>query len=182
MEPGSRRLRQLYNPAITQLSRMSAPVIAAVNGPTVGAGVSLAATADIRIVAKDAYFVPGFVDVGLIPDNGASWHLPRILGPSRSALWLCSGNRWSAEDALQWGLADEVTETAHVLERAMEIAAGFAAKPGCAVTATIDLIRRSRTTSLTEHLELEAAASDLTTTHPERIAARAAKSASIISA
>lgn len=182
LEPGSRRLRQLYNPAIAQISRMSAPVIAAVNGPAVGAGVSLAAAADIRIVASDAYFVPGFVDVGLVPDNGGSWHLPRIIGTSRAALWLCSGNRLTALEAQAWGLADEVVETADVLERAKQLAAVFASKPGCAVTATIDLIRRSRTSSLTEQLEMEAAASDATTTHPERIAARAAKSASITSA
>jgi 2-(1,2-epoxy-1,2-dihydrophenyl)acetyl-CoA isomerase len=179
LQPGSRRLRQLYHPVIAQLSQLRKPVIAAVNGPAVGAGLSLAAAADIRIASQDALFVPGFVDVGLAPDNGASWHLPRIIGPSRAALWLLSGARVDATQALEWGLADEVVPADLVRDRAMELAHAMAAKPGVGMVETLLLLRSARDSTLTQQLEAEAAASDRATDHPERLAARAAKSASL---
>ena len=179
LEPGSRRLRQLYNPVIAQLAALPAPVIAAVNGATVGAGLSLAVAADLRIVSEDAFFVPGFADIGLVPDNGASWHLPRVIGHSRAALWLTTSSRLSAPEALAWGLADEVVPGPSLRARALELAHVMADKPGGATPETVRLLRSARTTSLAEQLELEAAASDRTTNHPERLAARAAKSASL---
>jgi 2-(1,2-epoxy-1,2-dihydrophenyl)acetyl-CoA isomerase len=179
LQPGSRRLRQLYHPVIAQISQLRKPVIAAVNGPAVGAGLSLAAAADIRIASQDAVFVPGFVDVGLAPDNGASWHLPRIIGHSRAALWLLSGSRMDATQALEWGLVDEVAPAGSSGDRAMELARTMAAKPGVGMIETLLLLRSARGSTLAEQLEWEGAASDRATDHPERLAARAAKSASL---
>ncbi|KAA9164083.1 enoyl-CoA hydratase/isomerase family protein [Amycolatopsis acidicola] len=177
LEPGSRRLRELYHPAIAQIGKLGKPVIAAVNGAAVGAGVSLAAAADIRVVSSTARFIPGFADIGLAPDNGGSWNLSRILGYHRAFHWLTLGYPLSAERALEWGLADEVVTDAELMDRVSEIAATLAAKPGCAVEATKRLLRAAPAQSLSDQLEMEAEMCDLTTSHPERIAARAARTA-----
>ncbi|MBN9622666.1 MAG: enoyl-CoA hydratase/isomerase family protein [Actinobacteria bacterium] len=130
-------------------------MIAAVNGACAGAGLSLAAAADIRIASSKAKFVPAFVNLGLIPDAGCSWFLPRIIGEAKALEWMITGRRVDAEEALAIGLVSEVVEPDRLLSRARELAAQLAAWPGEGVGATKRLIRQSLGSTLAEHLERE---------------------------
>ena len=98
------------------------PVIAAVNGPCAGAGLSLACACDLRIAADAASFVPGFIGIGLVPDSGGSWFLHRLLGPARAFEWLTSNRKLPAAEALAWGLVSEVSEADALAARAAELA------------------------------------------------------------
>src|SRR3954451_20088018 len=82
------RLRETYHPTILGLRALEKPVIAAVNGPAAGAGLSLACACDLLIAADSASFVPGFVGIGLVPDSGGTWAGPRLIGPARGLEWL----------------------------------------------------------------------------------------------
>ena len=101
----------------------------ALNGACAGAGLSLACVADIRIASDRAVFVPAFVNLGLVPDAGASWFLPRLIGPSRAYHWLCTSRKLGAEEALAWGLVDEVVPADELAARAAETAVRYAALP-----------------------------------------------------
>ena len=104
------RLEQTYHPNIRLIRGLEKPVIAAVNGPCAGAGLSLAAACDIRIAADAATFVPGFIGIGLIPDSGGSWFIHRLLGFARAFEWMTSNRRLTAAEAHAWGLVSEVVE------------------------------------------------------------------------
>lgn len=149
------RLRRHYNPNAIAIHSLEKPVIAAVNGACAGAGLSLAAAADIRIASAKAKFVPAFVNLGLVPDAGCSWFLPRIVGEAKALEWMISGRRLEAEEALTIGLVSEVVEPDQLLSRAREIASQLAAWPGEGVGATKRLIRQGFRSSLADHLERE---------------------------
>ncbi|KAA0120647.1 enoyl-CoA hydratase/isomerase family protein [Mycolicibacterium sp. P9-22] len=174
LQPGSRRQRRHYTPAIVQLAGLDKPVIAAVNGPAVGAGLSLAAAADIRVASDKALFKAGFVDAGLAPDTGSSYFLVRLLGYGRAFDFLAGGKPVTAEEARDLGLVNEVVAHDGLMERAQEIARSLADKPGIAVSATKALLRTAARASLLEQLEAEAQAYDVASADEERIAARAA--------
>src|SRR3989440_9806107 len=104
------RLRRHYHPTVLAVRQLEKPVIAAVNGPAAGAGLSLACACDLRIAADDASFVPAFVGIGLIPDSGGSYFLPRLLGYARAFEWMTSNRKLTAAEAHAWGLVSEVVE------------------------------------------------------------------------
>jgi 2-(1,2-epoxy-1,2-dihydrophenyl)acetyl-CoA isomerase len=131
-------------------------VLAAVNGAAAGAGLSLACACDLRIAADSAAFVPAFVNVGLVPDTGGSWLVPRLLGYARAFEWMCSGRKIGADEALSWGLVSEVVPAEGVLARTQERAAAFAALPTKAIAMTKRLFERAASTRLEDQLELEA--------------------------
>ncbi len=106
--PISAALEETYHPNVRLIRALAKPVIAAVNGPAAGAGLSLAVACDVRIASDAATFVPGFVGIGLVPDSGGTWFIHRLLGFSRAFAWMTSNNRLSAERALEWGLVSEV--------------------------------------------------------------------------
>jgi len=114
-------LRANYHRNVLAIRALEKPVIAAVNGPAAGAGLSLALACDIRIAADSASFVPAFINIGLVPDSGATFFVTRILGYARAFEWLCSGRRLSATEAHAWGLVSEVVESESLLARADEI-------------------------------------------------------------
>ncbi len=149
------RLRRHYNPNAIAIHSLEKPVIAAVNGACAGAGLSLAAAADVRIASAKAKFVPAFINLGLIPDAGCSWFLPRIVGEAKALEWMISGRRLDAEEALAIGLVSEVTGPDELLPRARELAAQLAAWPGEGVGATKRLIQQSLRSSLVDQLERE---------------------------
>ncbi len=149
------RLRRHYNPNAIAIHSLEKPVIAAVNGACAGAGLSLAAAADIRIASAKAKFVPAFVNLGLIPDAGCSWFLPRIVGEAKALEWMISGRRIEAEEALAIGLVSEVVEPDQLLSRAREVALRLAAWPGGGVGATKRLIQQGLGSTLADHLERE---------------------------
>jgi 2-(1,2-epoxy-1,2-dihydrophenyl)acetyl-CoA isomerase len=149
------RLEQTYHPNIRAIRALPKPVIAAVNGPCAGAGLSLAAACDLRIAADDATFVPGFIGIGLVPDSGGSWFVHRLLGFARAFEWMTSNRKLTAAEAHAWGLVSEVTDD--LPARAAELAATYAALPTRGVGLTKQLFEHAFTASLEEQLELEAA-------------------------
>ena len=149
-------LRERWNRHVLGLRGLEKPVLAAVNGAAAGAGLSLACACDLRLAADSAAFVPAFVNVGLVPDTGGSWLVPRLLGYARAFEWMCSGRKIGAEEALAWGLVSEVVEGDGVLARTQERAAELAELPTRAIAMTKRLFERAAGSGLGEQLELEA--------------------------
>ena len=151
-------LRATYHVNIRAIRELEKPVIAAVNGVCAGAGLSLASACDIRLASDAAFFVPGFVGIGLIPDSGGSFFLQRLLGTARAFEWMTSNRRLTAAEAHAWGLVSEVVDAesfpARVTERAAELAAG----PTHAIALTKRLYDEAATATLEEQLEREAEA------------------------
>ena len=150
------RLRALYHPNVFAIRALEKPVIAAVNGATAGAGISLACACDIRIASDAATFVPAFVNIGLIPDSGGSFFVSRLLGYARAFEWMTSGRRLTAAEAHAWGLVSEVVDAATLGSRAGELADALAALPTRAIGMTKRLFERAETTTLRDQLEFEA--------------------------
>jgi len=151
------RLERTYHPNIRAIRALEKPVLAAVNGPCAGAGLSLAAACDIRIASDAATFVPGFIGIGLVPDSGGSWFVHRLLGFARAFEWMTSNRRLTAAEAHAWGLVSEVVEADAFAVRAAELAAFYAGLPTRAIGMTKRLFEHAFTASLDEQLELEAA-------------------------
>lgn len=149
-------LEQTYHPNVRLVRSLAKPVIAAVNGPAAGAGLSFACACDLRIAAASATFVPGFVGIGLVPDAGGTWFVHRLLGFARAFEWMSSNRRLSAADALEWGLVSEVVADESFAERVVELAAEWARRPTLAVGRTKQLFEHAATASLEEQLALEA--------------------------
>src|SRR5690242_20722472 len=104
------RLRGSYHPNILAIRALEKPVIAAVNGPAAGAGLSLACACDLRLASDAATFVPAFINIGLVPDSGSTYFVRRLLGTARAFEWMTSGRRLTAAEAHAWGLVSEVVE------------------------------------------------------------------------
>ena len=156
--PGSirDRLEQTYHPNIRAIRALEKPVLAAVNGPCAGAGLSLASACDIRIASDAATFVPGFVGIGLIPDSGGSFFIHRLLGFARAFEWMSSNRKLTAAEAHAWGLVSEVVPADDLVARAAELAATWAAAPTRAIGMTKRLFDHAYDASLEEQLALEA--------------------------
>ena len=150
------RLRGNYHPNILALRRLEKPVLAAVNGPAAGAGLSFACACDLRLAAVSATFVPAFINIGLVPDSGGTYFVRRLLGTARAFDWMTSGRRLSAAEALDWGLVSEVVPDEKLAERAAERAAELAAMPTRGVGLTKRLFDHAENATLEEQLELEA--------------------------
>jgi 2-(1,2-epoxy-1,2-dihydrophenyl)acetyl-CoA isomerase len=118
-----------YNPAFMRLRALPIPVVAAVNGIAAGAGMSLALSADLKIAARSAGFLQAFARIGLVPDCGASYLLPRIVGISRALELSLLAERLPAETALAWGLVNRVVDDAALMDSAMEMARRLADGP-----------------------------------------------------
>ena len=151
-------LRNSYHPNVLAIRALEKPVIAAVNGVCAGAGLSLACACDIRIASDAAFFVPGFVGIGLIPDSGGTYFLQRLLGTPRAFEWMTSNRRLTAAEAHAWGLVSEVVEADSVSARVAERAAELAAGPTRAIARTKRLYDEAATSTLEEQLEREAEA------------------------
>src|SRR3954466_13012366 len=133
-------LENNYHPNIRRIRELEKPVIAAVNGPAAGAGLSLACACDLRIAADDATFVPAFVNIGLVPDSGGTLFVTRLVGQARAFEWLCSGRRLTAAEAHAWGVVSEVVEDDALAGRAAELASELAALPTRAIGMTKRLL------------------------------------------
>jgi 2-(1,2-epoxy-1,2-dihydrophenyl)acetyl-CoA isomerase len=150
------RLRSTYHPNVLAIRALEKPVLAAVNGAAAGAGMSLACACDLRVASDAAVFVPGFVNIGLVPDSGGTFFVTRLLGYGRAFEWLCSGRRLSAAEAHAWGLVSEVVETDALPARVAEVAAELAALPTRAIAMTKRLLDRAGGSTLDQQLEWEA--------------------------
>lgn len=156
------------------LARCEVPMIAAVNGPAVGAGCDLALMCDMRVASTKAFFAESFVQLGLIPGDGGAWLLTHTIGAARAAEMALTGDRVDADTALQWGLVSRVTAPEQLLEEAHALAARVAKNPPHAVRMAKKLLRESRQRSLESVLELSAAMQALshhTAEHDEAVAA-----------
>ncbi len=149
-------LRANYHRTVLAIRALEKPVIAAVNGPAAGAGMSLAFACDVRIASDAASFVPAFVNIGLVPDSGGSWLVRRVLGTARAFEWLATGRRLPAEEARQWGIVSEVVPAAELAHRTKEVADLFAAMPTRAVWETKHLLDAAEHSTFEQQLELEA--------------------------
>jgi 2-(1,2-epoxy-1,2-dihydrophenyl)acetyl-CoA isomerase len=154
--PLDEELRERYNPIIRALRSMGQPVIAAVNGVAAGAGASLAFACDLRIAAADARFVLAFGRIGLVPDSGATWLLPRLVGAARAAELALVGDPVSAEEALRIGLVSRVVAADELMSEAKALAERIAAGAPMALARTKHALDRSWSIDLEEALEGEA--------------------------
>lgn len=150
-----RSLSENYNPLVQCLADMSIPVIAAVNGIAFGAGAALAIACDIVIAAFSARFQFGFVNVGLGPDSGTSWFLPRLVGHARALDLALTGRPVSAEEALAIGLVSRVVADHKLLEAAMEIASALAKRSPAGVVAIKQQMRCNPLGTLSAALDAE---------------------------
>ena len=149
-------VREMYNPLISAMRELPKPIIASVNGVAAGAGMSLALAADLRIVAKSAKFVYGFSGVGLAPDSGASYFLPRIVGVARALEFALEGGAIDAEQALRLGLATKVVADEDLASETGLLAERLASGPTAAFGLTKHLIYEGATGALPDALEREA--------------------------
>jgi enoyl-CoA hydratase/carnithine racemase len=154
-------LRNSYRTGIqlipTALYELEVPVICAVNGAAVGAGLDLACMCDVRIASESAVFAESFVKLGLVPGDGGAWLLPRIIGMARASLLTLTGDTIDAAKALEYGLVAEVVPHDQVLARAMEVARSIAANPGHATRMAKRLLREGQDMKLAPLLEISAA-------------------------
>ena len=150
-----------YTGGIQRLTRAiygcEVPIIAAVNGPAVGAGCDLALMADMRIASENAFFAESFVKLGLIPGDGGAWLLPRAVGAARAAEMAFTGDRVDAATALEWGLVSRVVAADALMDTARQLAARVASNPPNALRLTKKLLREADTQHLGGILELSAA-------------------------
>lgn len=157
--------RRNYKTGIQRLPLMfqalEVPVVAAVNGPAIGAGLDLATMCDVRIAAESAKFAESFVKLGIIPGDGGAWLLPRIVGFSRATELALTGEMFDAKTALEYGLVSHVVPDADLMAKAREIAGKIAANPPHAVRMTKRLLREGQTAGLANILEMSAAMQSL---------------------
>ncbi|HLT78366.1 MAG TPA: enoyl-CoA hydratase-related protein [Ferrovibrio sp.] len=150
-----RALHDKYHPVIRKLAAYRMPVVCAVNGPAAGAGMSLALCGDIVIAAKSATFLQAFANIGLVPDAGSTFFLPRLAGTARALGLTMLGEKLPAETAAEWGLIWKCVEDDALMEEAGKIAAKFASGPTVGLAQIRKLIRQSATNGLDAQLEAE---------------------------
>lgn len=157
-EDAGMALEKHFNPLVKAIFELQIPVVAAVNGPAAGAGCSLALAADIVIAARSAYFLQAFVNIGLIPDAGATWLLPRLAGRARAMEMMMLGERIPAEQAASWGMISRVVPDEDLESEAVALATRLAQGPTVALGLIRRMARNSAQLTLTEALEAERAA------------------------
>jgi 2-(1,2-epoxy-1,2-dihydrophenyl)acetyl-CoA isomerase len=144
-----------YKPLVLALHTLPMPVIAAVNGVAAGAGANIALACDVVIAARSASFVQAFAKLGLLPDSGGTWTLPRLVGLSRALGLTLLGNKLPAETAAAWGMIWQCVEDAELEATVLALAQQFAAAPTRGLAATKAAIRGSGQHSLAEQLDIE---------------------------
>mgnify|MGYP001819607495 FL=1 len=144
-----------YNPLIRRITTMEKPVICAVNGVAAGAGANIALACDIVIAARSANFIESFAKLGLIPDSGGTWHLPRLVGMARAKGLAMLGPKVSAEQALAWGMIWQVVDDDALMDTALGLAQQMATQPTRGFAYTKQAFAASAANSLDQQLDLE---------------------------
>jgi 2-(1,2-epoxy-1,2-dihydrophenyl)acetyl-CoA isomerase len=152
----SARLKEIYHPIITGLREMPKPVVAAVNGPAVGIGCSLALAADLIVAAESAYFLLAFVNIGLVPDGGSTAFLPARVGYARAAEMAMLGEQVPAEQALEWGLVNRVVPDDELETASGELLDRLANGPTRSYAGAKKLLNRRMYADLAGQLDAEA--------------------------
>ncbi len=171
LDPGAATYDALtgsYNPTLTAIADLSIPVVTAVRGPAAGIGCSLALAADFCVASDTAYFLQAFVNIGLVPDGGASWMLPRLIGRARATEMMLLGEKVPAAKALDWGMIHKVVADDALDAEALALAERLAAGP----TVALGLMRRG----LAQALESDYAAAMATEADHQRHARGSADS------
>lgn len=154
--PGIKNIvEEHYNPIITRLRHIEKPIVSAVNGVAAGAGANIALACDIVIASEQASFIQAFSKIGLIPDSGGTYFLPRLIGTQRALALMMLGDKVGANDALQMGMLYKVTSADKLMEDALAIAHKLAAMPTKALAYTKQLIYMSASNNLEKQLEAE---------------------------
>jgi len=169
-------IREEYRNGIQRLPialyNLDVPVICAINGPAIGAGLDLTCMCDIRIASEKATFAESFVKVGIVPGDGGAWLLPRAVGMSKAAEMAFTGDSLSAQEALACGLVSRVVAPEKLMEEALKLANKIAANPGGVLRMTKRLLREGERSTLDSLLEISAgyqAIAHMTPDHHEAV-------------
>ncbi len=144
-----------FHPFLRRLRNLHCPIVTSVNGPAAGAGMSFALMGDLILCARSAYFLQAFRRIGLVPDCGSTWILPRLIGKARSVELSLLGERLPAEKALEWGLVNRVYDDASLSEETMKLAHELANGPTIALSLIRKLYWDSPENSFEEQLNQE---------------------------
>ena len=137
-------LTECYNPLMLALAQLPVPLVMAVNGVAAGIGCSIALAGDFVIAARSSYFLQAFVNIGLVPDGGASWVLPRLIGKARATQMMMLGDKIAADKAADWGMIHRCVDDAVLMDEAMALATRLAAGP----TVALGIMRANLATAL----------------------------------
>lgn len=148
-------IETFYNPLLRLIRGLDKPVVCAVNGVAAGAGANIAFACDITLAARSARFIQAFAKIGLVPDSGGSWSLPRLVGEARAKALALTGEPLDAETAANWGLIWRAVDDAALMDEAAALAARLAAGPTKGLGLTKRAIQAAATNSLDEQLEFE---------------------------
>ena len=159
-QPGQKRdtgagLDKYYNPLVRRLHALPFPTVAAINGVAAGAGLNIALHCDIVLAARSARFIQSFAKIGLVPDAGGTWVLPRLVGMARARGLALLAEPLPAEQAEQWGLIWKAVDDAALMAEAEKLCAHFAAAPTAALTLARRALDASETNTLDAQLDLE---------------------------
>jgi 2-(1,2-epoxy-1,2-dihydrophenyl)acetyl-CoA isomerase len=160
-------LRERYHPIIAGVRRMPKPVLAAVNGPAVGIGCSLALACDLIVARESAYFLLAFINIGLVPDGGSSLLVPERVGLARATEMAMLGERISARQALEWGLVNRVTADDEFEDAVDALAARLAAGPTAAYAGLKRELNEWLFARMDAHLEFEASVQQQAAASPD---------------
>jgi 2-(1,2-epoxy-1,2-dihydrophenyl)acetyl-CoA isomerase len=144
-----------YHPFLRRLRNLHCPIVTSVNGAAAGAGMSFALMGDMILCARSAYFLQAFRRIGLVPDCGSTWLLPRLVGRARSVELSLMGERLPAEKALEWGLVNRVYDDAALMDETMKLARELADGPTIALSLIRRLYWESSDNSFEDQLDLE---------------------------
>ncbi|SDT19455.1 2-(1,2-epoxy-1,2-dihydrophenyl)acetyl-CoA isomerase PaaG [Pseudomonas oryzae] len=144
-----------YNPLIRTLRDLPMPVVCAVNGVAAGAGANIALACDITLAARSASFIQAFCKIGLVPDSGGTWTLPRAIGMARAKALALLGDKLSAEQAEQWGMIWRCVDDESLQDEALKLARHLAAQPTYGLALIKRALNASASNSFDEQLDLE---------------------------
>jgi 2-(1,2-epoxy-1,2-dihydrophenyl)acetyl-CoA isomerase len=144
-----------FHPFLRRVRKLHCPLVTAVNGPAAGAGMSFALMGDMILCARSAYFLQAFRRIGLVPDCGSTWLLPRLVGKARAIELSLMGERLPAEKALEWGLVNRVYDDAVLMDEVMKLARELANGPTIALSLIRKLYWESPQNSFEDQLNLE---------------------------
>jgi 2-(1,2-epoxy-1,2-dihydrophenyl)acetyl-CoA isomerase len=154
-QPGPSALETWYNPLIRRLRRLEKPVVCAVNGVAAGAGANVALACDIVLAARSASFIQSFARIGLVPDAGGSYVLPRLVGMARASALALLGDKLSAAQAAEWGLIWRVVADEALMDEASALARHLAQQPTRALALIKQALNASPGNTLDQQLDLE---------------------------
>lgn len=154
--PGIERIvEEHYNPIVLKIRNIEKPIIAAVNGVAAGAGANIALACDIVFAGKSASFIQAFSKIGLIPDSGGTWMLPRLVGFNMASALMITGDKVTAAEAMQYGMVYKIFDDTDLLSQAIINAQHVAAMPTKAIGYTKRLLNQSYSNTLQQQLDLE---------------------------